>query len=75
MVTGLGPQLKVMIPPAATARTTAAEVQPAGEPLPITRSGCRCIDRAACGRHGEVPVGVAEVRYRSRRRLSGRRES
>jgi hypothetical protein len=30
----------VMIPPAATARTTAAEVQPAGLPFPITWSGC-----------------------------------
>ena len=36
MVTGLGPQLNVMMPPAATARTTAADVQPAGRPLPIT---------------------------------------
>ncbi len=36
MVTGLGPQLKVMIPPAATARTTAADVQLAGRPSPIT---------------------------------------
>src|SRR5262245_38315365 len=40
MVTGLGPQSKVMIPPAATASTTAPEVQPAGLPLPMTRSGC-----------------------------------
>jgi hypothetical protein len=39
MVTGFGPQLKVMIPPAATASTTAADVQPAGEPSPMTRSG------------------------------------
>jgi hypothetical protein len=41
IVTGFGPQLNVMIPPAATARTTAAEVQLAGRPLPITWSGCR----------------------------------
>src|SRR5215471_4293083 len=40
IVSGLGPQLNVMIPPAATARTTAADVQPAGPPLPITWSGC-----------------------------------
>src|SRR6202034_3971237 len=39
IVTGLGPQLKVMMPPSATACTTAAEVQPAGEPSPITWSG------------------------------------
>src|SRR5712691_2022766 len=36
MVTGLGPQLNLMIPPAATARTTAADVQLAGVPCPIT---------------------------------------
>ena len=39
MVSGLGPQLKVMIPPAATSRTTAAAVQPAGVPSPITWLG------------------------------------
>ena len=36
MVTGSGPQLKVMIPPRATASTTACDVQLAGVPLPIT---------------------------------------
>src|ERR1700733_238495 len=40
IVTGLGPQLKVMMPPAATARTTAADVQLAGRPFPITWLGC-----------------------------------
>src|ERR1700679_1303258 len=39
IVTGLGPQLKVMIPPSATACTTAADVQPAGEPSPSPGSG------------------------------------
>ncbi|GAA1760165.1 hypothetical protein GCM10009681_34200 [Luedemannella helvata] len=39
MVTGAGPQSKVMIPPAATAATTALDVQPAGVPLPITLVG------------------------------------
>src|SRR6516165_5372559 len=39
MVTGAGPHLKVMIPPAATALTTAAEVQPVGVPLPMTWFG------------------------------------
>ncbi len=39
IVTGLGPQLKVMIPPLATARTTAWEVQLAAVPRPITRVG------------------------------------
>jgi hypothetical protein len=41
MVAGWGPQLNVMTPPAATARTTAADVQLAGVPLPITWLGCR----------------------------------
>ena len=36
IVTGWLPQLNRRIPPAATARTTAAEVQLAGMPLPIT---------------------------------------
>src|SRR5262245_10899823 len=40
MVIGFGPQSKVMIPPAATAATTAPEVQLAGLPSPMTRSGC-----------------------------------
>src|SRR5690349_20562183 len=40
MVTGAVPQLNVMIPPAATALTTAAEVQLAAVPVPITRVGC-----------------------------------
>jgi hypothetical protein len=40
MVTGAGPHEKVMIPPAATAATTAAEVQLAAVPVPMTRVGC-----------------------------------
>src|SRR6185312_6587059 len=40
IVTGARPQSNVITPPAATAATTAAEVQPAGEPDPTTRSGC-----------------------------------
>src|SRR6478609_10929344 len=39
MVTGAGPQAKVMIPPWATASTTARDVQPAGVPSPTTTSG------------------------------------
>src|SRR5436190_9582690 len=39
IVTGAGPQLNVMIPPAATALTTAAEVQLAPVPAPTTWSG------------------------------------
>src|SRR5688572_26125388 len=39
MVTGAGPQSNVITPPAATAATTAADVQLAAVPLPTTRSG------------------------------------
>jgi hypothetical protein len=39
IVTGRGPQLKVITPPAATAATTACEVQLAGVPSPMTWSG------------------------------------
>ena len=39
IVTGLGPQLKVMMPPLATALTTAADVQLAGVPGPMTWFG------------------------------------
>jgi len=39
-LTGSGPQSNVMMPPAATARTTAADVQLAGRPLPITWLEC-----------------------------------
>jgi hypothetical protein len=38
-VTGSGPQSKVITPPRATAETTAADVQLAGVPLPMTWSG------------------------------------
>jgi hypothetical protein len=39
IVTGVDPQEKVITPPAATAATTASEVQLAGVPSPITRAG------------------------------------
>jgi hypothetical protein len=39
MVTGLGPHENRMIPPARTAARTAAEVQLAGVPRPMTRLG------------------------------------
>ena len=39
IVTGSGPQRNRMIPPLATARTTAREVQLAGVPSPTQRSG------------------------------------
>jgi hypothetical protein len=39
MVTGLGPQENVIMPPAATAATTACDVQLAAVPFPMTRVG------------------------------------
>ena len=50
IVTGLGPQLNLMMPPAATSRMTAAEVQLLGVPLPITWLGWLVFTaRAAAG--------------------------
>ena len=49
MVTGLGPQLKVMMPAAATSRTTAADVQLARLPLPITWLGCLVLTARPAG--------------------------
>jgi hypothetical protein len=40
IVTGAGPQENVMMPPAATAATNAADVQLAGVPSPTTCVGC-----------------------------------
>src|SRR3954463_15863509 len=54
IVTGASPQANVMIPPAATALMTAAEVQLAGVPLPTTRlgwpvsTGCPSAGTATC---------------------------
>ena len=57
MVTGSGPQLNVMIPPSATASTTACDVQLGGVPVPITRSGCEVSTGRASSGNG-TPVGV-----------------
>jgi hypothetical protein len=50
MVTGAGPQANVMTPPAATAATTASEVQLPGVPVPTTRVGW--LVSAACASAG-----------------------
>ena len=62
MVTGSGPHRNVMTPPAATASTTAFEVQPAGVPSPMTWSGCEmsAAPAAADGRAGARVEGAAE---------------
>jgi hypothetical protein len=62
IVTGAGPQSNVITPPAATAATTAAEVQPAGEPEPTTRSGCEVsTPRESTGAAAPPGLAVAAV--------------
>ena len=61
MVTGAGPQLNVITPPAATAFTTAAEVQLAGVPLPTTWSGEDASASPASGGTGAVPDGLPAI--------------
>jgi hypothetical protein len=58
IVTGAGPQLKVITPPAATAATTAADVQLAGVPLPTTRSGRLVSTACAAGGTVASPSGL-----------------
>ena len=54
MVTGFGPQLKVITPPLATAATKAAEVQLAGVPVPTTVVGLATL--AGC-----AAAGIAQL--------------
>jgi hypothetical protein len=58
MVTGFGPQLKVMTPPSATALTTAAEVQLAGVPLPMTWFGWLVFTARAARGTNAWPLGL-----------------
>ncbi|GAA3443205.1 hypothetical protein Pve01_54720 [Planomonospora venezuelensis] len=58
MVTGLGPQEKVMTPPAATAFTTACDVQLAGVPSPMTRVGREVSAARAAAGTGTRPPGL-----------------
>src|ERR1700683_1960703 len=58
MVTGLGPQLNVITPPLATALTTAAEVQLAGVPLPMTRLGWLVFTARAARGTNAWPFGL-----------------
>jgi hypothetical protein len=57
MVTGRGPQLNVMMPPFATAATTAEDVQLAAVPLPTTRVGRRVSTARASAGTGAPPPG------------------
>src|ERR1700742_313535 len=69
MVTGLGPQENVITPPAATASTTAWDVQLAGVPSPITWSGWAMLTGWPAAGTAAMPVplltgaddGAAEV--------------
>src|SRR5579864_728725 len=58
IVTGLRPQLNLMIPPAATALTTAADVQLAGVPWPITWFGWLVFTARPAGGTGKCPLGL-----------------
>jgi hypothetical protein len=57
MVTGSGPQEKVITPPAATAATTAFDVQLAGVPFPMTRVGCELSTALASAGTAARPLG------------------
>src|ERR1700760_3998641 len=56
MVTGLGPQENVITPPAATASTTAWDVQLAGVPAPITWSGWAMLTGWPAAGAAAIPV-------------------
>lgn len=58
MVTGLGPQLKTMIPPWATAATSASEVQLCGVPFPITWAGLDVLTARASAGTEAFPLGL-----------------
>jgi hypothetical protein len=58
MVTGAGPQLKVMTPPAATAATNVAEVQDAAVPVPTTRVGWDVSTARASAGTVACPLGL-----------------
>ena len=58
IVTGAGPQLNVMTPPAATAFTTAAEVQLAGVPVPMVRVGFEVSTARASAGTVALPFGL-----------------
>jgi hypothetical protein len=57
IVTGAGPQSNVMMPPAATARTTASEVHVSGRPVPMTRVGREVSAARASAGMAALPFG------------------
>ncbi|GAB2835444.1 hypothetical protein GCM10027176_44720 [Actinoallomurus bryophytorum] len=58
MVTGLGPQENRMTPPAATADTTALDVQLPGVPFPITLVACEVSTARAAAGTAAWPSGL-----------------
>src|SRR5215470_1269765 len=58
IVTGFLPQSNLMIPPLKTARTTAADVQLAGLPSPITWLGWLVLTALPAGGTGKCPWGL-----------------
>jgi hypothetical protein len=60
IVTGAGPQENVMIPPAATAATTAEDVQLAAVPVPTTLVGCDVSTGWAAAGIATWPFGLPE---------------
>src|SRR3954454_13532585 len=58
IVTGTGPQLKAMMPPAATAFTTAEEVQLAAVPFPTVRVGWLVSTARAAAGIEACPAGL-----------------
>jgi hypothetical protein len=58
MVIGSGPQANVMMPPRATALTTAADVQLAGVPFPITHVGVDVSTARASAGTAALPFGL-----------------
>jgi hypothetical protein len=50
--------LNVMMPPLATAATTAADVQLAGVPVPMTVAGLAVLTSAPAGGTGALPSGL-----------------
>lgn len=58
IVTGAAPQENVITPPAATAETTAADVQLAAVPLPTTCVGCDVFTGLPCAGTLAWPFGL-----------------
>jgi hypothetical protein len=65
IVTGRGPQEKVITPPALTAATTALDVQLAAVPWPTTRVGCEVSAARAAGGTKAWPAGLPAVPCRA----------